>query len=671
MRRHFYNRPIVCLVFGMVMGSMISGRALAQEGVTVKRELPATRLNAAPVIDGEIGDVCWGEAARADRFTDVLLGTPVADQTVVFAGYDDRNIYVAFHAYDRQPQGIVGRETKRGSFPRGDDFVGFQIDPFHTHKSADRSFFWVNPRGTQFAELAQGRATKLEWEGRWQAAARIGQDGWTAEMAIPWSILNYPAGGGPRRSASGRVCGINFVRFQQRTSTRSFWSNVGPQFAAELDGHWVGVQFPRFRPELSLLPYALSGWQAGRGMQARAGLDVREALTPSLTLVGTVNPDFATVEEAVEGIDFSYGERFVPDRRPFFLEGAATFRSEGETGLYLYTRRSERFDAGVKLYGKVTPQDTVGVLAALDLTRRADWVLRARHELGATSGMNVTLINRDDSLASNRVLALSQSVRRGFWEVDASWADSWVDGHGTGTAANLHFIYETPRWYAEVTPHHIQPGFRDDLGLIQFTGFRGVNSYLTYATEWRQGPFRRLAVDGGAFNSDDYEGQIFRRQRRLACELQTRGDLVVRAGWDGGRFESFDDSVFSVRLAGRVSDPFHTFGVRYSWGQRAGAPMTFLAPGITWRFGRKLTLGFASEILRHTEDRQQHVFTFNYDLSPRRGLAGRVVAETGGTNGYLSYRSSGYGGVESFVLLGDPNAKRFRRQLTFKVVWPM
>ena len=75
-------------------------------------------------------------------------------------------------------------------------------------------------------------------------------------------------------------------------------------------------------------------------------------------------------------------------------------------------------------------------------------------------------------------------------------------------------------------------------------------------------------------------------------------------------------------------------------------------------------------ILSHIEDAYQHILTFNYDLSPRRGIVGRVVAQNFGTNGYLAYRQSGYGGVETFLILGDPNATKFRASVMYKVIWP-
>jgi hypothetical protein len=36
----------------------------------------------------------------------------------------------------------------------------------------------------------------------------------------------------------------------------------------------------------------------------------------------------------------------------------------------------------------------------------------------------------------------------------------------------------------------------------------------------------------------------------------------------------------------------------------------------------------------------------------------------------MSYRRSGYGGTEYFVILGDPNSDQFERRLVFKIVRP-
>src|SRR5712692_9951035 len=111
---------ITALAVVALLSSSGQTRADAQDQTTTKRELPAIRLTSSPVIDGDLSDPCWQQAARTDRFTDELYGNPVQDQTDVYLGYDDKNVYIAFHAHDSQPQAIIARQTKRGTPLSGD-----------------------------------------------------------------------------------------------------------------------------------------------------------------------------------------------------------------------------------------------------------------------------------------------------------------------------------------------------------------------------------------------------------------------------------------------------------------------------------------------------------------------------------------------------------------------
>ena len=99
----------------------------------------------------------------------------------------------------------------------------------------------------------------------------------------------------------------------------------------------------------------------------------------------------------------------------------------------------------------------------------------------------------------------------------------------------------------------------------------GVFSAVNYSREWRKGPLRSMRVGTNTLDTHHQDGTLFQQQRGASLNLQTRSDFSFDLGWDGGRFEEFDDSVVSVGLRARVSDPFHNIGVSYSWGRRAGA----------------------------------------------------------------------------------------------------
>jgi hypothetical protein len=51
-----------------------------------------------------------------------------------------------------------------------------------------------------------------------------------------------------------------------------------------------------------------------------------------------------------------------------------------------------------------------------------------------------------------------------------------------------------------------------------------------------------------------------------------------------------------------------------------------------------------------------------------RGLRSRRLEKTGGTNLCVAYRRSGYGGAQTFFILGDPNATKLKRWIMTKVI---
>ena len=282
---------------------IINGQTRADENTqTVKKELPAIKTEQRPTIDGVLNEACWQDAPQATGFIDERTGKLAKSQSVARLVYTDKAIYLGVYLYDEMPDKIVARQTKDQTRFQGEDWIAFSLDPFHTHQFSDRNFFMANALGTKYAHLATGRAEKSEWIGLWKTAAKIVEDGWTVEMEIPWQMLDYPDTKEPIRM------GINIDRGQQRTGEKSWWCNLGVNEFRENDGHWVDVLPPPRQRELKLLPYLIGGYSkqetTDRAYTARAGADFRYEVTPQLRLIGTANPDFDNIEQAVEGIDF-------------------------------------------------------------------------------------------------------------------------------------------------------------------------------------------------------------------------------------------------------------------------------------------------------------------------------------------------------------------------------
>lgn len=629
------------------------------------KTLPFVQTKTPPEIDGVLMEPLWQSAPKATGFEDALLRIAADDQTVVYLLYDEKNIYVGFYCYDSKPQKIVARVKKDNAPLHSDDYVGFSIDTFHSHKFYDRSFFLVNPIGTKYARLGGGRAQKIEWQGKWKAAAQIVRNGWTAEMAIPWEILTYP------ETNKSTTIGINFERMQQHTSVHSWWSNVGQQEFLEDDGHWVGVFFPSKRREYSLLPYFYAGMEEkSKGKwDVQGGIDARYPFSSSLTFVGTIHPDFTNIEQEVESIDFSYGERFVPDRRPFFQEGSSFYSSGNIAGRFIYTPRIPKVDVGINLYGKLKKKTTVGILETLKWKERNDFILRGRQDFSATSGVDVTLIDHRTEEDSNQVLVLGEHYRFKQLYIEPSFAQSFVDGERKGATANIISTFHGKQWTFTAVPFFIAPSFQDKLGFFPFTDYRGMALFFTYRTQWQNFFLKNGSFFARSGFSNRYNGELFQRVVALGGQVKTVSDYKLSLGWDGGRFLENRDSVFDIGIKARASDQFTNFGVRCSLGQRGGGSVRFLNPFLNMQL-RNFTVGLQSQLLWHQTNRQQHVLTLNYDFSPKLGLAGRMIIRDGKTNFYLAFRRSGYAGIEIFLILGKPNDETFQERFVFKGIVP-
>ena len=581
--------------------------------------------------------------------------------------YTDTAIYVGLHLYDDMPNKIVARQTKDQTRIRGEDWVSFSLDPFHTHQFSDRNFFIVNPLGTKYAHLATGRAEKSEWIGLWKTAARIVEDGWIVEMEIPWQMLDYPDTTKPVRM------GINVDRFQQRTGERSWWCNLGVNEFRENDGHWIDVLPPPRQRELKVLPYLIGGInemetsvgatsRSRREYTARAGADIRYEVTPQLRLIGTANPDFDNIEQAVEGIDFSYGERYVPDRRPFFSEGGNVYR----LGRLFHSRRIMDMDGGLKLFGKVGKNTSVGTLGTYHRNNQ-NVLLQASQSLTATSNISAAFLShhhRDAGL--NNVGYLSGDVRHGKFSVGSSLVQTWAgESGGRNGAANL--LYQGQLVQPYLSAFFVDSDFVNRLGYHPFTGIRGVNLGTYAQNEWREGFIRSVAFSVGAEASDTYQGDVFRRDISVFSRILTHSDYMLSASWRGGQFEEFNDSVFSVGFRARASDRFNNVNITYNWGEQAGEPIHRISGSLNLR-AHGFTAGLSSQIQWHFERRYQQIFTLTYDFSPALSLGSRLIWQVEGVNIYFALRRSGYAGTDFFIILGDPNASEFKQRFVAKVI---
>jgi hypothetical protein len=146
----------------------------------------------APAIDGDLSDPVWSKATVIDRFIQKRPnpGMPATERTVLRIVYDENNLYFAIYAYDNQPDRIIPGPLQRDGNLGAADSIVLLIDPFLTRRNAYG--FEVSAAGARRDELEQNNTVELpEWDAIWNARARVVQDGWVAEIAIPFRSLSY------------------------------------------------------------------------------------------------------------------------------------------------------------------------------------------------------------------------------------------------------------------------------------------------------------------------------------------------------------------------------------------------------------------------------------------------------------------------------------------------
>ena len=649
--------------------------AQSPTGEFTRRPLRAAQCKMPPTIDGDLSDECWKLASRADTFVDRVTGAVASDQTIAYITYDAKNIYVAFDCRDSQPDQVMARETIRDSkysglqnmeSPNKEDNVTFSIDPNFTQKSSDTSTFSTNALGTPSANIAGGRGNKIEWKGQWISAAKRTATGYTVEMQIPWEMLNYPSTQAPV------TIGINFFRYQNRNKTETLWSNVTTHSFTDLQGRWKEVQVPHaaFKPKLSLLPYILGGASDSR-IGTKEGIDARLTVTPNLTAVSTINPDFGTVEGAVESIAFSRVERALPDKRPFFLEGQSYFTSGtrfNDIGAFFYTNRVGSFDVGTKLYGKVNPTDSIGFLNTATFGGRSDTVLRYKHDLSPTDDVGFCFGQKLDAGDHNNVAVIDQHARFGPFGVESQFAKTWGDAPGGG-AAVLSTNYQKANNTSVIQYHSVSDNFQPSDGYIPYHGYHGPFGFTDFSGTWKSGHY--ASYDMGWVGGDWYQANGSRYLRTMSTfgSVVTKDDVQYTIEHDYNDMGGTIDNQIGVSTTFGNSNRFRKFGLGANTGLSASKPSTFLQPAASVRIFKKLDLSYKGSLLNLQGTTQQHILTAGLDLTPTTSFGGRLVSQDSNTNWYVFFRNSGGKGTNTYFIIGDPNAARFQKILQVKMVF--
>ncbi len=632
--------------------------------------LEGKKLTKPPAIDGIVDAAEWAESAEATGFVNRTDDSPSKYATKAFVAYDAESIYIAFVCDDPQPNLIRATEYRRIEEIEGNDAVRVLINPFGTKRFEDANVFAVSAGGGLAAEFAGGRAAKREWQGEWDGKARRTPQGWECEMRIPWKILRLPGQG-------ARDIEFNLVREIPREQYIAFWSNLGVNERADRNGTWSGVDIPQTdtAKKLQLLPYQILGYDKDLGTEFNTGLDLRYALTNQITMLGTVNPDFKNVENAVLNLSFSPFERLANERRPFFVEGGSEFRIGGRSAQLFAPQRIRTFDFGAKVFGKLNDSESVSALALAQFGHASAGVARYRRTWGESRDFSVGLVHfeNEDEGIRNTAGSVGYVDQGNRWGGDLIYNFTKDSESGAGKRFDIDLTYRDEAINGHVGWQQITSDFLPRIGFVPRKGFRGLNGSFRYEKQYVGGPLTRFEFE--SFFSDTLaEGsdETYLRSADLSTNLTLRKDVDVGLFYSRFNFLGERASIGGFEIDFPESDPYHTFSIGFEAGRIGGEPYRLREFSANYRFPNRLTLAPSLQFEEAEGERNTlHVIGLTYEIDEYQSIAGRTVIRDGKANWYLAYRRSGNLGAEYFVILGDPNADRFGNRIVLKAVFPV
>jgi hypothetical protein len=343
-----------------------------------------------PVIDGLMNDACWDKAEWGDSFIqrNPKENVPPSQQTSFKILYDHNNLYIFIRAHDSVPSKISRRMTRRDN--EDGDRVTVEIDSYYDQQTAFA--FTAMASGTKSDGLVSqdGESFDNSWNPVWYLKTSVDNDGWCAEMKIPYSQLRFG-------KKTEHIWGIQISRQLFRKEEESAWQFIpkGSPGRVHLFGELHGINNIRPIRQIELMPYALAKTErykkdesnpflsSGKTNTFSAGIDGKVAVTNDFTLDFTINPDFGQVEADPSEVNLTAFETYFSEHRPFFVEGKNIYDFQPSNTIVInnsysdnlfYSRRIGRYPhlyPDVSDSANVKMPESTRILSAVKLTGKS------------------------------------------------------------------------------------------------------------------------------------------------------------------------------------------------------------------------------------------------------------------------------------------------------------
>ena len=464
----------------------------------------AVRTEAPIVIDGNLDEPEWDQAGVVDRFVqqEPQSGEPSSERTELRLLYDAENLYLGVYCFDSSgPAGVVVSNLSRDFPPRENDQFTFVFDPFMDKRNAYT--FSINPGGAKRdgQVFGDGETRNYDWDTAWYVESRITEEGWQAEIAIPFRSLRF-------RDDENQVWGVNFSRRIRRKNETTHWSPVPLPYQTNrvsLAGELHGLSGIGQGRNMYIKPYVLAPVVRRQGddvdFNPDAGVDFKYALTPGLPLDVTVNTDFSQVEADQQQINLTRFPLFFPEKREFFLENADTFRvrrvgtstRDSRDLLAFFSRRiglAEGRQVPILTGARVTGRAgayRVGFLSIQtddfeDLPSTNFSVARVQRDIFFNSEVGGIFVNKQGGGVSNRTYGVDNHLRfYNYLNISSFLLKTETEGlSGSDLAASAFLGWISPGYDIQAEYISIEENFNPEAGFVPRRDMRKSRGEFNY-----------------------------------------------------------------------------------------------------------------------------------------------------------------------------------------------
>jgi len=503
------------LIFSVVLFGFSQTKKLSDKKILAKK------INEEIKLDGELNESFWKDAEIKSNFFQYSPRDSISailDSEFRIA-YDDKYLYLAAKMEDIPEKKFIVGDLKRDFWGGSTDYIAFTFDTFKDQSNAYN--FGISPYGIQREALISdggegsyshsgggGRGGiswfNINWNTKWYSGAKVHDGYWICEFKIPFNSIRYKPG--------SKTWNLQVYRGNSKVMERSVWTSIPSGFSPanlSMTGT-LEFEFPLEKSSRSLvmIPYISSSGinnkiePTSKEFDLDLGLDMKLALSSSINLDLTFNPDFSQVEVDEQRTNLTRFELFYPEKREFFIDNADLFTNFGSRASRpMFTRRigiakdtttsqyvQNPIIYGAKLSGKINESLRIGVLNMQTAQLSSSGIpsfnygmavlekkILSNSKISAFIVNKQALFNSDDKEYSidpnhyNRVFGFETKLQ----SKDTKWKTEWFyhqslekENPNEANAYGINFSYDSPNIEANSYFYGVGENYNPEVGFV-------------------------------------------------------------------------------------------------------------------------------------------------------------------------------------------------------------